>query len=314
MTVDRYVCPRDKSRLYQEGAELICSRCSTRYPLVGEVPILIDDDNSVFSRADYLGDRAYEGASYGTASDSAGGARAAVRKAALWLSEISVDLSSVNSHQAVEAMGKAHPDGQILVIGSGEAAFDHPRITYSDVALGSRTSCICDAHSLPFPDGTFAGVVAVAVLEHVADPNQCVSEIHRVLCGGGLVYAVTPFLQPVHMGAHDFTRFTYLGHRRLFRWFDDVESGCALGAATSTAYVISGSLACISNAKWSLRLARLSGLFIAAFVKQFDRMIGRRLGAYDTAAAVFFFGRKRDTPITDKQLIRLYRGAQVSRE
>ena len=75
-----------------------------------------------------------------------------------------------------------------------------------------------NAETLPFPDASFDLVIAVAVLEHVADPFRCVAEMRRVLAPSGHVYAVTPFLQPVHMGAYDFTRFTPIGHRRLFRW------------------------------------------------------------------------------------------------
>ena len=47
----------------------------------------------------------------------------------------------------------------------------------------------------------------------------------------GLVYADTPFMQQVHMGRYDFTRFTYLGHRRLFRKFEEIDSGAVSGPA-----------------------------------------------------------------------------------
>jgi ubiquinone/menaquinone biosynthesis C-methylase UbiE len=48
----------------------------------------------------------------------------------------------------------------------------------TDVAFGPRTGIICDAHDLPFADETFDGVIARAVLEHVANPFQCVQEMH----------------------------------------------------------------------------------------------------------------------------------------
>ena len=50
----------------------------------------------------------------------------------------------------------------------------------------------------------------------------------------GLVYAETPFLQQVHGGPYDFTRFTHLGHRRLFRKFIELESGATAGAGAGT--------------------------------------------------------------------------------
>ena len=41
----------------------------------------------------------------------------------------------------------------------------------------------------------------------------------------GVVYAETPFLQAVHEGPWDFTRFTESGHRWLFRAFERLDSG-----------------------------------------------------------------------------------------
>ena len=39
------------------------------------------------------------------------------------------------------------------------------------------------------------------------------------------MYAETPFMQQVHEGAYDFTRFTVLGHRCLFKYFEKNDSG-----------------------------------------------------------------------------------------
>jgi hypothetical protein len=50
-----------------------------------------------------------------------------------------------------------------------------------------------------------------------------------VLKDGGIVYAETPFMQQVHGSAYDFTRFTWLGHRRLFRKFKEIKSGTCGG-------------------------------------------------------------------------------------
>src|SRR5512142_97930 len=95
----------------------------------------------------------------------------------------------------------------------------------TDVALGPRTQIVCDAHELPFDDHTFDGAVVQAVLPYVPDPIKCVQEIERVLKPAGLAYAETAFMQQVVHGRYDFTRFTHLGLRRLFRRFQEVQSG-----------------------------------------------------------------------------------------
>jgi hypothetical protein len=57
----------------------------------------------------------------------------------------------------------------------------------------------------------------------VARSPRVASEIHRLLKSGGFVYSEIPFMQQVHEGAYDFTRYTLVGHRALFRALDDLE-------------------------------------------------------------------------------------------
>jgi SAM-dependent methyltransferase len=305
-----YICPADQAALVDSEHGLVCARCGAVYPVVGGVPILIDDANSVFSRSDYLSEAVYEGASYGSDTDRTAGWRRAYRRFAHALSNSAVFLPHLDADAAVARMRALKPGGSLLVVGSGDTGYGGDGVTYTDVAFGRNVTCIADAHSLPFPDAHFDGVLMVAVLEHVADPVRCVDEVRRVLRPDGHVYAVTPFLQPVHMGAHDFTRFTYLGHRRLFRWFAEVEGGAVLGPATSLAFALQHVLLCVSDRHAVRRVMRLLGLMVAVPIKQLDRLFARRAGALDAAAGVYLFGRLRAQPYTDKEIIAMYRGAQ----
>jgi SAM-dependent methyltransferase len=71
-------------------------------------------------------------------------------------------------------------------------------------------------HSIPRPAHTFDTVVCIAVLEHVANPDEVVQEFFRVLKTGGLVIASIPFLQPEHKVPTDFQRYTKDGMESLF--------------------------------------------------------------------------------------------------
>jgi len=306
----KYICPRDRSELNRIDNNLVCSTCQRAYPIVRTIPILIDDDRSVFSTADYLKDRSYEGASYGNHSDRSSGLRHQYRRFAHWLTSQSVNIGTFDAGDAIRQIELEWPGARILIIGAGDTNYIGGNHVYTDVAFGRSVTCICDAHSLPFGDEYFDGAVCVAVLEHVADPFMCVDEIKRVLKPRGLIYSSVPFLQPVHMGAYDFTRFTYLGHRRLFRWFDDIESGSSHGPAASTVFALQHVLMCFSDSKTYRKFARLAGLLLALPLKQIDRLFRKRKGVHDAAASVYFFGRKRDTAIRDKEIIRMYRGAQ----
>jgi SAM-dependent methyltransferase len=96
-----------------------------------------------------------------------------------------------------------------------------------------------DAGRLPFGDSIFQRVECDAVLEHVRDPAQVMSEIRRVLAPGGYAHLVTPFCHPFHEYPKDYRRFTVDGLRELAGGMDVVASGWRTGpAATMLVFTI----------------------------------------------------------------------------
>ena len=180
----------------------------------------------------------------------------------------------------------------------------------TDVFPSPRTGLLCDAHRVPFEDGTFDAVVAQALLEHTLDPQAVVAEIRRVLRPGGFVYAETPFIQQVHAGPYDFTRYTHLGHRRLFRFFEEIESGPACGPGMALAWSWQAFLTAFARGKQGRRAAALIARLSAFWLKYFDYFLVRRPGAFDAASSFYFWGRRSDYPLDDQQLIASYRGLQ----
>lgn len=209
----------------------------------------------------------------------------------------------------MEFAARETPAPRILIVGAGHQVYDEKYdIAYTDVAFGGRVGCICDAQGLPFPAGRFDLVIASAVLEHVTDPYQCMAEIHRVLKPDGLIYSATPFLQPVHMGAHDFTRFTPLGHRRLHRYFDEIESGIAQGPGSVLGLSLRYFLLSLGDGGRYRRAARAVGVILTLPLRWSDVLFRNRQGAWDAAGGSRFFGRKRETPVSDREILRQYRG------
>jgi SAM-dependent methyltransferase len=299
------VCPIDRGSLAPEGAELCCQRCHTRFPVVNGVPILINDENSVFRRDDYTQSAGYVGASgYGGSVDRTSGLRRAYRRFAQRLSEAPVPGAPFD---ALDRILDEKPAARILVIGSGEREM-RGNVTYTDVALAKNIVAVCDGHDLPFEDGSFDAVFAEAVLEHVCDPARVVSEITRVLAPDGMVYAVTPFLQPVHMSAYDFTRFTYLGHRRLFRQFDDLGSGMCGGPAYSAIHLMRTTMLGVTDRHRLQNVMRLAALLITYPMRHLDRLLSRTNTSYNAACATYFLGRKRATVISDRDMLSMFRG------
>ena len=198
------------------------------------------------------------------------------------------------------------------ILGEGMASLAQNRsleLVDTDVSFGPRTMLICDAHDIPFQDESFDGVIAQAVLEHVVDPYQCVEEIHRVLKKDGLVYAETPFMQQVHMGRYDFTRFTHLGHRRLFRRFEEIDSGAVCGPGMALAWSYQYFLLSFAKSKALRALIRAFASLTSFYLKYFDYFLIDTAGGLDAASGHYFMGRKSGHRLSDKELLTLYKGA-----
>ncbi len=162
---------------------------------------------------------------------------------------------------------------------------------------------IADGHKIPVMDEAFDLVVVQAVLEHVLEPQIVVDEIWRVLKPKGVVMAGTPFMQPVHEGPYDFTRFTASGHRWLFRRFVEIESSTS-GVGASLLWAIDYFTRSLFRSRWAGKVAKL--LFF--WLRWFDRWIPPS-HASDAAGFCSFVGRKSDNAISPKEIIAYYKGA-----
>ena len=228
--------------------------------------------------------------------------------------------SSRNLRRFRELLGEGESP-LILVVGAGEMGkgmrpiAEDPDLTVisTDVYMSPSVNIIADAHSLPFPDVTFDGVICQVVLEHVLDPVQCVAEIRRVLKPRGLVYAETPFMQHVHGGPFDFTRFTAGGHRRLFRWFKQIDAGINAGPGSMLAWSIIWFIGSFSRSRawWFLRKT-VFPLFVF-WLKYFDYLLVRWPQASDGASEFYFLGVKAEAPVPDREIIQSHWSMHNSR-
>ncbi|MEO9191452.1 MAG: methyltransferase domain-containing protein [Acetobacteraceae bacterium] len=304
---DAYRCPCPaKSNVAAGREEYRCTTCDKQFPVVRGVPVFIDDESSVFATCDYVEGSEYAGAGYG---HDRGGPRAIYRRVFRGLADSGPRQAGIDGKAAVDFVAREKQMPRILIVGAGHQLYDAKHdITYTDVAFGGRVNCICDGQGLPFAAERFDLVIAVAVLEHVTDPYQCMAEIQRVLKPDGLIYSATPFLQPVHMGAYDFTRFTPLGHRRLHRYFDEIESGIAQGPGSVLGLSIRYFLLSFSDNGRYRRLARAASMILTLPLRWSDVLFRNRKGAWDVAGGSRFFGRKRATPVPDREILLQYRG------
>jgi len=280
-----------------------CSRCGSTYPVIDGAPVLIKAENVVFPRDAYAKAERLPKRGAGPSD---------------FFPWKSVNLAAEQMlARFVGEVATSNP-AQVLVIGSGnqqrwlgELLKSHPHVVicYSDVDDRASVDLYCDGHNLPFQDGVFHGVIASAVLEHVLYPERVIGEIHRVLHEGGLVYSEVPFMQQVHEGAYDFTRYTLSGHRRAFHNFEEVSSGLVAGPGTTLLWAIEHFCLCFAPERLLARLTTLAVRTAFFWLKYFDYPLAHSAAAVDGASCTYFLGRKTfGSRISDREIIDGYAG------
>jgi SAM-dependent methyltransferase len=114
----------------------------------------------------------------------------------------------------------------LYIGGAGRAVEGYVNL---DLCTVPGVDIAADAERLPFPAGVFQRVECDAVLEHVRNPEQVMSEIQRVLAPGGYVHIVTPFCHPFHAYPKDYRRFTLDGLKELGGSMEVVAEGWRTG-------------------------------------------------------------------------------------
>jgi len=275
-----------------------------RYLLVDDIPILLGADD---------GERIH------VRTPESGGLSRLVR----WMPSLSRNVAADENFEVLVSLlerrsSASGRDQLVLVVGGategvGLGILRARRsivLIETNIALGPRTRIVCDVQRLPFADAAFDAVVCQAVLEYVPEPDRAVAEIHRVLARGGLVYSEIPFLQQAH-GPVDFTRYTHVGHRWLYRCFDEVRSGAVGGPAMALAWAwrafVVASAGRSTNAQ---RVASRIAAFTAFWLPSLDNVLARRSAGLDAAAGTFFLGSRRDDPVDEDVALAAYRGIQ----
>lgn len=141
--------------------------------------------------------------------------RALTNQGAVWPP---IDVELVDLHKAgllkgiVLNAGSGWRDVKHLVDGTVvNQDLSYPGDTRADLDIVSPLS------EIPRDDGTFDGVLCIAVLEHVENPAKALAELYRVTKPGGFLVCSVPFLQPEHKVPTDYQRYTRDGLETLLK-------------------------------------------------------------------------------------------------
>ncbi|KKF02487.1 hypothetical protein WN67_08210 [Mycolicibacterium obuense] len=302
------ICPVCSSPLIKQEDRWLCSSVACRHSSqpflsIDQMPVFVNFENSILEQGKLIATRG-----------SSEVRRSRLQRARSRL----VNRRNAVAERAVSTMERMLLEDwaqvrrpRILIVGGGtmgsglEGLYQNSAVDLLgfDVYVSPLVQFVADGHSIPLADGSMDGVVVQAVLEHVLDPAVVVAEIYRVLRDGGIVYSDTPFMQQVHEGPYDFTRFTESGHRYLFKRFRRIDSGVVAGPGSSLLWSIRYFVRALTR---SMRAGEIVGLAFFWLV-HLDRLVDAR-HSIDGANSVFFLGLKHQHLLGETDIVEHYLG------
>jgi SAM-dependent methyltransferase len=199
------------ARLTQEHCEFLGK---DKYPVINGIPVLIDEQQSLFTIADIISQKPQ---TQNKAYSNKGNLKNFIRTSILPKLNIDWDLEKRYKNLAKKVKNK-----RVLIIGAGDKVsfykkiFEGNDVITSDVHLQFLPDLVFDVHNIPFKGGAFDLIIAAQVFEHTIRPWEAARELERVTVNGGIIQIEVPFAFPYHGAPYDFFRFTFTGMRSLF--------------------------------------------------------------------------------------------------
>jgi SAM-dependent methyltransferase len=171
-----------------------------------------------------------------------------------------------------DAARRVDAGSRVADIGAGMAPYaelwDHTEYVTIDWEQSQHgldsVDIVASADAVPVIDASFDTAIMTQVLEHVPNPADVLTEVHRLLRPGGLLFVSVPLAWELHELPHDYYRYTQRGLEVLLAdaGFTDVEVRARNDCFTTLAQLL-------LNARWAMGFAD-------------DGLDGLRAGAIDT--------------------------------
>jgi SAM-dependent methyltransferase len=277
-------CPACQGEL-DFGDPLVCRGCGATYRRENGIPILLAGEE-----APALGEW-YPG----LLDALPAGLRPLAARLAPKLRPTLVHKSRTGREEVYRFARSLPRDGTVLNIGSGETSYGH-NVVNMDIGPFPNVDFVGVAERLPVADGSCDGAILMAVLEHVRDAEQTLTEARRILKPGGLLFVDVPFIQGFHASPHDYRRYTVPGLREAVErlGLEVEDSGVAVGPASAATWVGSEFLALLlsGRSERAYRLLRPFTGWLLTPVKYADAWLDRHPMAYTVASAVWVRARR----------------------
>lgn len=282
--VKALACPACRAPLRPVDAGFQCTECDKAFANVGAVPCFRTEYDAD-AEARYMGGwqgwlrsrpRLYE-----------------------WVFAIFAPVLVTGPNLAKRLAARLGKDALVIDLGAGNDRRD-PHFINVDMLPYPEVDVIADGETLPFADGCAAGILSIAVLEHVQDPLQLLGEAKRVLQPGGELVLAVPFLQPFHAAPHDYRRWTRVGLQEELRGagFTVTDSGVYCGPSSALAWLVAAwwtHLLSLGNERVRRMLSPVvQALF--SWLKWPDLLLARMNGSDELASVVWVSARRAEQP------------------
>jgi SAM-dependent methyltransferase len=187
---------------------------------------------------------------------------------------------------------KQYSSSLMVNVGSGAHRI-HPKIVNVDFQAFAEVDIIADATCLPFRSDSVDLLVSIALLEHVKEPRQVISEFFRVLKPGGVCLVSVPFIQGFHASPHDYQRYTAPGLVHQFKEFDEIELN-SVGPTSAVVWILGewfGTLFCLGSKRLQVILS-LAFTIALSPLKFLDYFLRRLPGGENISTAFTLAGKK----------------------
>ena len=197
--------------------------------------------------------------------------------------------------KSVKAYSSRVPSNDVILnLGSGPTRLSS-RVMNVDIHQFPNVDIIADVHHLPFKSNSVGGVISVAMLEHVENPQSVVAEMHRVIKHDGYIYALVPFIFGYHSAPSDYYRWTSEGIKKLFGSFAEIEIGVVSGPTCSLLIILQEWLSMLFSFqnKYIYQVLYPVFMIILAPFKILDFYLIKHPEASKTAATFYYIGQKK---------------------
>ena len=265
-----YLCdPVDKTDFVRLEENTITFNGGNFYKMAGNIPILLNEDESLFSTDSIIKNRpTTQRKDY----HDTGSLKNRVRKN---LPSLQYNENKDKRFKYLSKMSFGEP---VLILGSGlqsdfyNKVFKSSLVINTDVHAQFGVDFIIDGHNIPFKDNTFGLVSASDVLEHTMNPWVVGREIERVVKREGLVHIEVPFCFPYHGQPYDFFRFTPGGLRILFPNCSIEQFEVTAGNAVSASVFNSALIVEKFSNRYCRQMAVFSSRFLLFWMKYLDKL------------------------------------------